>query len=307
MKIIFMGTPAFAVPSIDILLQNNYNISALVTVPDKRKGRGLKIQYSEVKKFALANNLNVIQPDNLKDELFISEIKRLNPDLIIVVAFKILPESVFTIPKSGTFNLHASLLPKYRGAAPINRAIMNGEKKTGVTTFFLEKSVDTGNIILQKEIEIDNSDNAGTLHGKLSLLGAETVLETVKIIESGNVITVTQDESLATGAPKIFKEDCRINWHRHPEIIRNLIRGLSPYPAAFTFLENNILKIFSSELTNYPSDSEPGMLSVRDKKLFVNTSGNLLELTEVQPEGKRRMTSHEFINGLDKNKVYKLG
>jgi methionyl-tRNA formyltransferase len=306
MNIIFMGTPGFAVPSLDILLKNNYNISAVVTVPDKKKGRGLQFSFSEVKKFASGTNLNILQPDNLNEESFISEINNLNPDVIVVVAFRILPEEIFLIPKFGTFNLHASLLPKYRGAAPINRAIINGEKITGVTTFFLQKSVDTGNIILQKETEIEDSDNAGTLHDKLSLLGAQAVLETVKIIESGNVKTFSQDESLATKAPKIFKEDCRVNWNQTSEVIRNLIRGLSPYPGAYSTLENKIFKIFSSELTSFPSNSEPGELYIKDKHLYVNTSDNLLRLNEVQPEGKRKLSSLEFINGLKKDSVYRL-
>lgn len=306
MNIIFMGTPGFAVPSLEILLKHNYNISAVVTTPDKKKGRGLQFKFSEVKIFAAGKNLNILQPDNLSNEHFIAEINNLSPDIIVVVAFRILPEEIFLIPKYGTFNLHASLLPKYRGAAPINRAVINGEKITGVTTFFLQKSIDTGNVILQKEIKIEDSDNAGSLHDKLSLIGAQAVLETVKMIESGNVKTFSQDESLATKAPKIFKEDCRINWKHSSEVIRNLIRGLSPYPGAYSKLENKIFKIFSAELTSFPSNSEPGLLLIQDKKLYVNTSDNLLELTEVQPEGKRKLTSLEFINGLNKNKLYKL-
>jgi len=306
MNIIFMGTPGFAVPSLDILFNKNYHISAVITVPDKKQGRGLKVHYSEVKKYALGKNLKILQPENLKDESFITEIKNLNPDLIIVVAFRILPEKVYSIPKFGSFNLHASLLPKYRGAAPINRAIINGETKTGVTTFFLRQKVDTGNIILQKETEIDESDNAGTLHDKLSILGAEATLETVEMIKSGNIRTFQQDESNACKAPKIFREDCIINWNRPSAEIRNLIRGLSPYPGAFSTFENKIFKIFSANLTADLSDSEPGMISVRDRKLFVHTSDNLLELTEIQPEGKRKLTSPEFINGLKKELVYKL-
>lgn len=301
-----MGTPGFAVPSLDILLKNNYNISAVVTVPDKKRGRGLQFSFSEVKKFAVGKNLNILQPENLIDKAFLTEIKNLNPDIIVVVAFRILPKEIFLIPKYRTFNLHASLLPKYRGAAPINRAVINGEKITGVTTFFLQKSIDTGNIILQKETVIEDSDNAGTLHDKLSLLGAQTVLETVKIIESGNVKTYSQDESLATKAPKIFKEDCRINWNQTSMVIRNLIRGLSPYPGAYSTLENKIFKIFSADLTSYPSKSELGELCVKDKNLYVNTSDGLLKLNEVQPEGKRRLTSLEMINGLKKDSVYKL-
>ena len=306
MNIIFMGTPDFAVPSLDILIKNNYQISAVVTVPDKKQGRGLKMHFSDVKKYALEKNLNILQPENLKDESFITEIKKLNPDLIIVVAFRILPEEIYSIPRYGSFNLHASLLPKYRGAAPINRAIINGETKTGVTTFFLQQRVDTGNIILQKEIDIEEPDNAGTLHDKLAVLGAEAILETVEMIESGNARTLSQDESKASKAPKIFREDCIINWSQSSFKIRNLIRGLSPYPGAFSTFQNKTFKIFSANLTTISSDSEPGTLSVINKNLFVNTGDNLLELTEVQPEGKRKLTSLEFINGIKKNTIYKL-
>lgn len=301
-----MGTPGFAVPSLDILIKHNYHISAVVTVPDKKKGRGLHLQYSDVKKYALEKKLNIMQPENLKDDSFISEIRKLNPDLIIVVAFRILPEMVFAIPRFGTFNLHASLLPKYRGAAPINWAIIKGETKTGVTTFFLQQKVDTGNIILQKEIDIEDNDNAGTLHDKLSILGAEAVLETVNLIKSGNPETKIQDESLATKAPKIYKENCLINWHQPSRVIRNFIRGLSPYPGAYGKLESKIIKILSADLTAFPSISEPGELLIQNKNLFINTSDNLLLINQLQPEGKRKLTSLEFINGIDKNNVYKL-
>lgn len=293
-----MGTPEFAVPSLNILLENNYEIPFVVTVPDKPKGRGLQMQFSDIKLFALKKGLNILQPELLKDEGFINEIKSVNPDLIIVVAFRILPKEVFSIPKHGSFNLHASLLPKYRGAAPINWAIINGDTETGVTTFFLKDKVDTGNIILQKSIPIDSSDNAGTLHYKLSVLGSETVLDTVKLIESGGYSLQNQDDSLATKAPKIFRNDCRINWAQSSVKIFNFIRGLSPYPAAFTSFQNKQVKIYSSNPTTVNSTDTPGKLIISGYKLFVNTLDNLLEICELQLEGKKRISSSDFINGL---------
>lgn len=298
MKIVFMGTPEFAVPALNILLENNYDIPAVVTVPDKPKGRGLQMQFPAVKQFANENNLNILQPDSLKDESFINKLKSLNPDLIIVVAFRILPREVYSIPIIGSFNLHASLLPKYRGAAPINWALIKGEEQTGVTTFFLQDKVDTGNIILQKSIPIKSSDNAGTLHDKLSVLGSQTVLETVKLIETGKYSLQNQDDSLATRAPKIFKNDCRINWNQKSDHIHNFIRGLSPYPAAFSLLQGKQIKIYSSELTSMPVSALPGSAVISQNKLYVNTLDCLLEISELQLEGKKRITASDFINGL---------
>jgi len=293
-----MGTPEFAVPSLKILLDNKYDIPAVVTVPDRKKGRGLKTSVSDVKKFALEKDLKLLQPVSLKDEKFINEIKLLAPDLIIVVAFRILPKEIYTIPKYGSINLHGSLLPKYRGAAPINRAIINGDTETGVTTFFLKDKVDTGNIILQKKIKIGPDDNAGIIHDKLSVTGADTVLQTVKLIEKGSIIEFTQDESLASPAPKIFRDDCRINWKMKSSEIHNFIRGLSPHPAAFTMLEKKTVKIFSSMLTHTNSESEPGTVIIDNKKLFVCTADNLIEILELQMEGKKRISALDFINGI---------
>lgn len=293
-----MGTPEFAVPSLKILLDNKYDIPTVVTVPDRKKGRGLKTSVSDVKKFALEKDLKLLQPVSLKDEKFINEIKLLAPDLIIVVAFRILPKEIYTIPKYGSINLHGSLLPKYRGAAPINWAIMNGDTETGVTTFFLKDKVDTGNIILQKKIKIGPDDNAGIIHDKLSVTGADTVLQTVKLIEKGSIIEFTQDESLASPAPKIFRDDCRINWKMKSSEIHNFIRGLSPHPAAFTMLEKKTVKIFSSMLTHTNSESEPGTVIIDNKKLFVCTADNLIEILELQMEGKKRISALDFINGI---------
>lgn len=297
-----MGTPEFAVPSLNILVQNNYDICGVVTVPDKKKGRGLNLSYSDVKKFSMKHSLNILQPDNLRDPEFIKTLTDLKPDLILVVAFKILPEEVYTIPKYGSVNLHASLLPKFRGAAPINHALINGETETGVTTFFLKKKVDTGNIILQKRINIEEDDDAGTLHDKLSELGASCVLETVRVIEAGNVIPQIQNDSNASPAPKIFKENCMIDWNQNAGKIHNFIRGLSPYPAAFTFLNNRSVKIFRSALTGNPKKETPGSIVVEDKKLLVSCLDNMIEILELQTEGKKRIPASEFINGLDKSK-----
>jgi methionyl-tRNA formyltransferase len=304
MKIIFMGTPDFAVPSLEILLTSHHELSAVVTAPDKPQGRGLKLGVSPVKKYAVENHLNILEPPDLKDSKFIDVIVHLNPDLIVVVAFRILPKEIFTVPKFGTFNLHASLLPKYRGAAPINWAIINGESETGVTTFFLDEKVDTGNIIMQNKCEITEDDNAGTLHDKLAVLGARTVLSTVSLIEmtNGNVPVYTQDESLFTKAPKIFKEFCEINWDNSVNTIHNFIRGLSPIPTAYTFHDSKLIKIYKSakclsSTITLNNTREPGKLVKEDNKLFVCCNDGLMEIKELQIEGKNRMHAEEFLRG----------
>lgn len=310
MKIVFMGTPEFAVPSLKKIIDNNYEIPFVVTVPDREKGRGLKKQYSDIKKAALEHNLKVLQPVNLKDENFLNELKDVNPDLIVIIAFRMLPKEVYTLPKFGSINLHASYLPKYRGAAPINRAIMNGETETGLTTFFLQDKADTGNIILQEKVEILDEDNAGTLHDRLSLLGSDLIINTIKLIESGNYDLKVQDDSLATKAPKIFKEDCLINWRQTSKKIHNQIRGLSPYPAAFTHLNGKVCKIFQSSIQNsgvsIQNDVEPGRILIKGKKIFVKTENDFLEILELQLEGKKRNPSGEFLNGFDKNSLVKF-
>ena len=301
-----MGTPEFAVPSLNILLENGYDIPAVVTVPDKKKGRGLKESYSDVKTFALEKGLRVLQPEKLKDEEFVKQLTEIQPDLIVVVAFRILPREVYTIPKLGSFNLHASLLPKYRGAAPINWAIINGEKESGVTTFFLQDKVDTGNIILQKKVRIDEDETAGTLHDKLSFIGEEAVLETVQKIESDSVQVSPQDDTLASPAPKIFKEDCKIDWSLPAEKIYNFIRGLSPYPTAWTTLDGANMKIYLAGMTEMQSDGEPGSVLIEGKNIFVNTADKKLEITELQLEGKKRIFASDFINGLRTTKELRL-
>lgn len=302
MKIVFMGTPEFSIPSLEVLLKNGYEICAVVTAPDEPKGRGYKLSPPPVKVFALQNNLKVLQPQNLKDPNFINELKKLSPDLIVVVAFRILPKEVFSIPPLGTINVHASLLPKYRGAAPINWAIINGEKETGVTTFFIDEKVDAGNIILQKKIEIGQDETAGELHDKLAKLGAEALLETVKIIQTGKVQTIKQDETLATPAPKIKKEMCQINWYEmKAEQVHNFVRGLSPNPGAFTFLNGKILKIYRTKLVEKISEAttlRPGQIIVDGDSLFAVCSDlKPVQIIEVQIEGKKKLKSEEFLRG----------
>lgn len=298
MNIIFMGTPDFAIPSLEALLNSNHKVSAVVTVPDKPKGRGLKLSESRVKIFALKQGLKLLQPIKLKEESFISEIRSILPDLIVVVAFRILPKEVYSIPKYGSINLHSSLLPKYRGAAPINWALINGDTETGVTTFFLQDKVDVGNVIEQNKCPIEPDDNAGSLHDKLSLLGAEAVLSTVDLIEesSGKVPVFKQDESSASDAPKIFKENCKIDWKKSAVEIHNLVRGLSPYPGAFTILDGKIFKIFKTALSENQS-TMPGSLSVIGKNIYASTGSGALEIKELQIEGKRRTTAGEFLKG----------
>ncbi|HCQ29889.1 MAG TPA: methionyl-tRNA formyltransferase [Flavobacteriales bacterium] len=305
LRIIFMGTPDFAVPSLDILLKHNYNIVAVVTAPDKPAGRGRKLQQSAVKKYALEHNLPVLQPVNLKAPDFIEELKSYNANLQIVVAFRMLPEVVWNMPELGTFNLHASLLPKYRGAAPINWAIINGEKETGVTTFFLQHEIDTGEIIMQEKVQISETDTAGTLHDKLMLIGADVVLKTVQSIENGSVKTSPQDDKMACPAPKIFKKDCLIDWNNSNESLYNKIRGLSPYPTAFTYLKSKsgdrkVLKIYFTEKINDKPAKKPGTIITDNKSyIHVSTADGLLILTDLQLEGKKRLAIKDFLNGTD--------
>lgn len=301
-KIVFMGTPEFAVPSLQILLQNNYNIAAVVTAPDKPSGRGLKLTMSPVKEFALQHNLKVLQPANLKVPEFIQQLQALQPDLQIVVAFRMLPEVVWNLPPLGTYNLHASLLPKYRGAAPINFAIINGETKTGVTTFKIQHEIDTGNIALQQEVEISNTDTAGTLHDKLKITGAELLLKTVQLIENNQLQLRPQSNEGVIYAPKITKEFCRINWNQPVQKLYNFIRGLSPYPGAYTFYTNSqkkvLIKILFGEILHKSHSLEPGTLLTDNKKfIHIATSDGFINVMQLQAEGKKAMTTEEFLRG----------
>lgn len=300
LKIIFMGTPEFAVRSLEILIKNGYEVVAVVTAPDKPAGRGMALQESAVKKFSAARNIPVLQPEKLKSQEFINDLRSFQANLQIVVAFRMLPEIVWNMPEYGTFNLHASLLPQYRGAAPINWAIINGEKETGLTTFFLQHEIDTGDIILQEKLSIREDEMAGELHDRMCITGASLVLKTVKLIEANSLHPAKQVFSTELKpAPKIFKDDCLIHWDKPLDDIYNHIRGLSPYPAAWTYLDNKVFKIYktSKEHTN-ANDSLPGLLYT-DKKTFlkVGVKGGYLILEEIQMEGKRKLTAREFLNG----------
>ncbi len=302
-----MGTPEFAVPCLDILLKNNYNVVAVVTAPDKPAGRGQELKESAVKKFAIEKGIKILQPEKLKDEKFIEELKGLKADLQIVVAFRMLPEVVWNMPLLGTYNLHASLLPKYRGAAPINWAIINGETETGVTTFKLQQQIDTGNILFQEKVKINETTTAGELHNELMRVGAELILKSVKVIESKNYELKQQDDSLIVHAPKIFKETCKIDWRKSCDEIYNLIRGLSPYPGAYTEFNDapiaiggnlQTLKIFSSVKEKVNHKATNGLLTT-DGKTFLKAAcaDGFINLKELQLQGKKRMSVEEFLRG----------
>lgn len=297
MKIVFLGTPDFAIPSLKSIYESKHDLLAVVTVPDKEQGRGRKINFSPVKKFAIENNIPVFQPEKLKgNEEFVNQMKELQPDLFVVVAFRILPKEVFEIPKFGSFNLHASLLPKYRGAAPIQWALINGETETGLTTFKLAEKVDTGNIYLQVKVSIFPEDNFGTLHDRLSELGADVVMKTIDMIESGNYQLLKQDDSLATPAPKITKETCKIDWSQPAEKIHNLVRGLSPEPAAFFIYNEKVIKVYKTEVVK-DFNLKPFEFYQTKKELFIGCGENSLKILEIQQEGKKRMSTEEFLRG----------
>lgn len=299
-----MGTPQFAVPSLHKLYEAGYDIAAVVTAPDKPAGRGLQLTESAIKKYATEKNLRILQPEKLKDPGFIRELKSLHADVQVVVAFRMLPEIVWNMPPMGTINLHASLLPQYRGAAPINWAIINGEKETGVTTFKLQHEIDTGNILLQEKINIDDNETAGALHDTMMDVGAGLLLHTIQQLEKGNLKEVVQPDitnlipDTLNHAPKIFTEDCEIKWNQPVEKIYNLIRGLSPYPAAFTFLNGKKLKIFSSEKEIYSHEKETGKW-ITDHKTYLKFAAKdgFISLKDVQQEGRKRMKIEDFLRG----------
>lgn len=311
LRILFMGTPEFAVESLKALVENNYNVVGVITMPDKPAGRGYKLQPSPVKQYALQQGLTVLQPEKLKDEEFLNELRQLNVDLQIVVAFRMLPEIVWNMPPKGTFNLHSSLLPQYRGAAPINWAIINGEKETGVTTFFLSHEIDTGKVIFQEKTIIDDADNAGTLHDRLMVMGAQLVLKTVDAILDDNIESIPQEKLLKDvselkAAPKIFKEDCRVDWGKTALEVHNFIRGLSPYPAAWTELilandgEPIRIRLFAGEpVEDIATDRfTPGSIRTDNKSyLHVAAKDGVFRITELQLTGKRRMNIVDFLNG----------
>lgn len=301
MRIVFMGTPDFAVPSLKILVENGFDVVGVITAPDKPKGRGRKLAGSPVKEYAVSQNLEVLQPTNLKSEDFLNQLRALNADLQVVVAFRMLPEVVWQMPPLGTFNLHASLLPQYRGAAPINWAIINGEKETGVTTFFLKHEIDTGDLLFQEKEEIKPDDTAGSLYERLMFKGAELVLTTVRYIEKGDVTPQQQDtHGVLKAAPKIFREDCEIDWKKDGESIINFIRGMAPYPGAWTTLEGKIFKIYKGSLESVAEDKSPGSITTDNKReLVIHTADGAVRVEEVQMEGKKRMTTEELLRGFN--------
>jgi methionyl-tRNA formyltransferase len=301
LRIVFMGTPDFAVATLDALLKAKLNVVGVVTAPDKPAGRGQKMQQSAVKKYALDHNLIILQPGNLKSEEFLNQLKNLNGNLQIVVAFRMLPKAVWQLPEYGTFNLHASLLPNYRGAAPINWAIINGETKTGVSTFFIDEKIDTGNIILQKEVAIGDDETLGELHDKLMEVGSSLVVKTVQQIEKGAVQTIKQPEIEEKPAPKIFTETCKINWNDTLNNTYNLIRGLNPYPAAWTTLINNEdeikVKIYNVKKESASHQHKTGTLITSKNDIKVAVNGGYIIIESLQLAGKKQMDPKSLLNG----------
>lgn len=317
LKIVYMGTPDFAVEPLRRLVEDKYNVVGVVTMPDKPAGRGHKLQFSPVKQYAVDNNLHVMQPEKLKAEEFVNELRSLNADLFIVVAFRMLPEVVWAMPRLGTFNLHGSLLPQYRGAAPLNWAIINGEKRTGITTFFLTHEIDTGKIIDQQVIAIEDSDNVGTIHDKLMVMGGDLVIKTVNAILWGGIKPIPQEELYASEselkpAPKIFKETCHLDFNNPTENIHNLVRGLSPYPAAWANLsaegkEDLQMKIYETKKEICQHNETPGTLVTDGKKfLKVATKDGYLHLLQIQVPGKKRLSIEDFLRGFRFDAEYKL-
>lgn len=306
LRIVFMGTPDFAVGILDEILNKGYEVVGVITAADKPAGRGQKLNESAIKKYALEKGLPILQPTNLKSEDFLKQLKELNANLQVVVAFRMLPKMVWDMPKFGTFNLHASLLPDYRGAAPINWAIINGEEKTGVTTFFLDEKIDTGQIILQQETDILPNETAGELHDKLMVLGAKTVIETLNIIEKNQVVTKNQPVEDTKTAYKLNKENCRIDWNNSTQKVYDHIRGLHPYPSAWSLLNHNgkelNVKIYSIEKETINHSNLIGKIITDNKKeLKVATKDGYIKILEMQLPGKKRMEMHEILNGMSFN------
>ncbi len=301
LRIVFMGTPDFAVASLRALVEKNYNIVGVITAPDRPAGRGRKIRTSSVKQYALEQGLTLLQPTNLKDPSFLQELESLKPDLQIVVAFRMLPKAVWNMPRFGTFNLHASLLPEYRGAAPINWAIINGETRTGVTTFFINEDIDTGAIIRQQEVEVSKNETAGDLHDKLMTLGSQLVIETVDLIAEGSVKPMEQSNSGFKPAPKLNKENCRIDWSEPMESIYNKIRGLSPYPGAWTLLSTDKgeteCKILGATMISEAHKLKPGSIVASKKEIRVSVKEGYIKIESLQLSGKRKMDAASFLNG----------
>ncbi len=316
LKIVFMGTPEFAVVSLEYLCRNNYNIAAVVTAPDKPSGRGRRVNQSEIKRYSLLKGLKILQPEKLNDPSFVQTLREINPDIIVVVAFRMLPETIWKLPPLGTFNLHASLLPQYRGAAPINRAVMNGEKITGITTFFIDHQIDTGNIIMQETIKIDDDETAGELHDRMKEKGAIMVASTIELIAKGEFKPLPQssiDVSTLKTAPKIFRNETKIDWNKPANDIRNHIRGLSPYPAAYFSITHPTdgdvsIKVFRCNLLyqNVTSSDKPQILTDKKNYFRIALPEGTIDIQELQMHGRKRMSTAEFLRGFDLNYDWKL-
>jgi methionyl-tRNA formyltransferase len=306
LKIVFLGTPDFAVESLRRIHQDGYNIVGVVTMPDKPAGRGHHLLQSPVKQYAVEHGLHLMQPANLKADEFVNELRSLNADLFIVIAFRMLPQIVWSMPPLGTFNLHASLLPRYRGAAPINRAVMNGDTETGVTTFFLKHEIDTGDILRQERITIGEDENVESVHDRLMVLGADLTIDTIEHIIAGDLKPIAQDSLIGdtepTPAPKIFKDTCRIDWTKSQAEVHNHVRGLSPYPAAWSVLTDGdnaelTVKILRTVKTSHAATADPGTVTVKDGRLFASCADYDIEILELQPAGKKRLTTAEYLRG----------
>lgn len=316
LRIVFLGTPEFAVESLSRIVDAGYNVVGVVTMPDKIAGRGHKLISSAVKQYAVAHGLHLMQPEKLKAPEFVDELRSLRANLFVVIAFRMLPEVVWSMPELGTFNLHASLLPRYRGAAPINRAVMNGDTETGVTTFFLKQAIDTGDVLRQERIEIGPDEDAGSVHDRLMMLGADVTMDTIAHIVAGDLTPVPQDQLLQgeepTAAPKIFKETCRMDWTLGAAALHNHVRGLSPYPAAWTVLrepdgKETELMVFATKLTDEPTALPAGTLLPDSRRMAVATSdGRVLEILNVRPAGRKRMDAPDFLRGAVFRKVHHL-
>jgi methionyl-tRNA formyltransferase len=313
LRIVYMGTPDFAVESLRVLVENDYNVVGVITMPDKPAGRGYKLQYSPVKQYALEKGLHLMQPEKLKDPAFLDELRTLKADLQIVVAFRMLPEVVWDMPRFGTFNLHASLLPQYRGAAPINWAVINGDTETGVTTFFLTHEIDTGNIILQEKVVIGDTDNAGDIHDRLMATGGTLVQKTVDLIITNKVSPIPQQQNMTLKpAPKIFKETCKIDWDQNASVVYNFIRGLAPYPAAWTILktdmgEESTLKIFETEKEQKAHTLPCGSIQKESSnQVKVAVKDGFIRLKSIQLAGKKRMSVEEFLRGNKLTEAYRM-
>ncbi|MGB0423763.1 MAG: methionyl-tRNA formyltransferase [Flavobacteriales bacterium] len=309
MKVVFMGTPEFAVASLDKIHNSEHEVVAVVTAPDKPSGRGRKLKGSAVKEYALEQNIPVLQPPKLKAPEFIEELQKLNADLFVVVAFRMLPEVVWNMPNKGTINLHGSLLPQYRGAAPIHRAVMNGETETGVSTFFIEKEIDTGDILLQEVLPIGPLENTGDVHDKMMVLGADVLLKTLDCIASNNIKPIKQDDVLPEdikNAPKLFRNDCVINWNQEVNMVHNFIRGLSPFPSAWSMLSDKVLKIHAAKPLIEKHKLENGTIVLENDQLKVACLGGFILVEQLQLEGKKRMKIGDFIRGMQADSLHNV-